>query len=171
MLLFRKEGIRTDFPKKILEEAEKMAKGKIEKSKEKTLIPKYITDSLEKVFFDETAKEFFPTICCNGNVRTDFRNWFTMTIDGADAKDLDDAISIARYTDGNFLIAVHIADVAEYVREGTELDHEALLRTTSIYTPGRVIPMLPEKLSNDLCSLHPGEPKLTLSILMKVDQK
>lgn len=117
MLLFRKEGIRTDFSHSVLEEAEKMAQGKIEKSKEKTFIPKYITDDLEKIFFDEAAKEFFPAILCNGNLRTDFRNWFTMTIDGADAKDLDDAISIARYTDGNFLLAVHIADVAEYVRE------------------------------------------------------
>ncbi len=94
-----------------------------------------------------------------------------MTIDGADAKDLDDAISIARYRDGHYLLTVHIADVAEYVREWSALDHEAILRTTSIYTPWRVIPMLPEKLSNDLCSLHPGTSKLTLSILMKVDQK
>ena len=171
MLLFRKEWIRTDFSEKVLEEAEKMIKGKIERSKEKTLIPKYITDNLEKAFFNVTAEEFFPTVLCDKNLRTDFRNWFTMTIDGADAKDLDDAISIARYTNGNFLLAVHIADVAEYVREWSELDREAILRTTSIYTPGRVIPMLPEKLSNDLCSLHPGEPKLVLSILMKVDQK
>ncbi len=94
-----------------------------------------------------------------------------MTIDGADAKDLDDAISVARYRDGQYFLAVHIADVAEYVREWSALDHEAILRTTSIYTPWRVIPMLPEKLSNDLCSLHPGTLKLTLSILMKMDQK
>jgi len=92
-----------------------------------------------------------------------------MTIDGADAKDLDDAISIATYENGDFLLAVHIADVAEYVEESSELDREAYLRGTSIYTPGRVIPMLPEILSNDRCSLHPGSPKLTLSILLRVD--
>ena len=64
---------------------------------------------------------------------------------------------------------MHIADVAEYVREGTLLDHEALARATSIYTPGKVIPMLPEVLSNELCSLHPGAPKLTLSVEMTLD--
>ena len=100
--------------------------------------------------------------------RTDFRSWLTFTIDGSDAKDLDDAISIARYTNGDFLLGVHIADVSEYVKEGGDIDLEALKRTTSIYTPNRVIPMLPEILSNDLCSLHPGEPKLTLSIVMRL---
>ena len=101
--------------------------------------------------------------------RLDLRDWYTMTIDGSDAKDLDDAISIARYDNGDFLLGVHIADVAEYVEEGTSLDREAFARGTSVYTPGRVIPMLPEILSNDRCSLHPGEPKATLSILMRID--
>lgn len=101
--------------------------------------------------------------------RLDLRLWPTMTIDWSDAKDLDDAISIARYEGGDYLLWVHIADVAEYVTEWSELDTEAYLRGTSIYTPGRVIPMLPEILSNDRCSLHPGGPKLTLSILMRID--
>jgi ribonuclease R len=70
---------------------------------------------------------------------------------------------------GDYTLAVHIADVAEYVREGSALDREALTRATSIYTPGKVIPMLPEILSNDLCSLHPGEPKLVLSAVMTID--
>jgi exoribonuclease R len=106
----------------------------------------------------------------DGKKRMDLRVWPTMTIDGSDAKDLDDAISIARYEGGDYLLGVHIADVAEYVLEDTDLDREAYLRGTSIYTPGRVIPMLPEILSNDRCSLHPGSPKLTLSILLRVDQ-
>ena len=113
--------------------------------------------------------KLFPEIYLHEKARLDLRLWPTMTIDGADAKDLDDAISIARYENGDFLLGVHIADVAEYVTENSDLDTEAYLRGTSIYTPGKVIPMLPEILSNDRCSLHPGSPKLTLSILMRVD--
>ncbi|MBC7498417.1 RNB domain-containing ribonuclease, partial [Candidatus Gracilibacteria bacterium] len=103
--------------------------------------------------------------------RTDFRNWYTLTIDGSDAKDLDDAISIRQESNGDYTLAVHIADVAEYVTEGSSLDREALARATSIYTPGKVIPMLPEILSNDLCSLHPGTMKLTLSAVMTIDPR
>jgi ribonuclease R len=103
--------------------------------------------------------------------RTDFRDWYTLTIDGSDAKDLDDAISIRQEQNGDYTLAVHIADVAEYVTEGSSLDREALTRATSIYTPGKVIPMLPEILSNDLCSLHPGTMKLTLSAVMTIDAK
>jgi exoribonuclease R len=113
--------------------------------------------------------KLFPEMYLHEKARLDLRLWPTMTIDGADAKDLDDAISIARYENGDFLLGVHIADVAEYVTENSDLDTEAYLRGTSIYTPGKVIPMLPEILSNDRCSLHPGSPKLTLSILMRVD--
>lgn len=101
-------------------------------------------------------QRLFSKVTLHTHERLDLRSWSTMTIDGADAKDLDDAISIARYENDDFLLGVHIADVAEYVEEGSELDREAYLRGTSIYTPGRVIPMLPEILSNDRCSLHPG---------------
>lgn len=101
--------------------------------------------------------------------RADFRDRYVFTIDGSDAKDLDDAISIERKNNGEFVLGVHIADVAEYVSENSVLDKNAYRRATSIYTPGKVIPMLPEALSNDLCSLHPGEPKLTLSVLMTID--
>lgn len=73
-------------------------------------------------------KTLFPRIQVYGNERFDFRGWTTLTIDGADAKDLDDAISLARYENGDFLLGVHIADVAEYVRRGTHLDREATLR-------------------------------------------
>ncbi len=114
-------------------------------------------------------RTLFSRLKVSGRERMDFRLWPTLTIDGADAKDLDDAISLARYDNGDFLLGVHIADVAEYVEEGSSLDREALLRGTSIYMPGRVFPMLPEVLSNDRCSLHPGEPKLVLSILLRID--
>ncbi len=100
----------------------------------------------------------------------DLRNEWIITIDGADAKDLDDAIGIKKLPNGNFEIGVHIADVAEYVREGSVLDREAYQRGTSIYTPDEVVPMLPEHLSNNLCSLHPGTPKATLSITMELDK-
>ncbi len=114
--------------------------------------------------------KWFP-LCKNINTkRIDFRSWLTITIDGADAKDLDDAISVAKYENGDTLLAVHIADVAEYVEDGNMIDQEARLRGTSIYTPGKVIPMLPEILSNDRCSLHPGEPKEVLSILMRMNE-
>ena len=103
--------------------------------------------------------------------RTDFRDWYTLTIDGSDAKDLDDAISIRQENNGDYTLAVHIADVAEYVTEWSTIDREAIMRATSIYTPGKVIPMLPEILSNDLCSLHPGTMKLTLSCVMLVDPR
>lgn len=93
-----------------------------------------------------------------------------ITIDGSDSKDLDDAISV-RKTENGFELGVHIADVAEYVREGSELDREALRRGTSAYLSDRVIPMLPERLSNGLCSLHPGERKLCLSIFIEIDSK
>ncbi len=113
----------------------------------------------EKISKEEIAK------------RVDFRDILTFTIDPEDAKDFDDAISIRTLANGNYEIGVHIADVSHYIKEGSQLDKEAEKRATSVYLPDRVCPMLPEKLSNVLCSLRPNEEKLTFSTIFEMDEK
>lgn len=100
--------------------------------------------------------------------RKDYREVFTFTIDPADAKDFDDAISFRKLSDGNFEVGVHIADVSWYVKPGSAVDKEARERGTSVYLVDRTVPMLPEKLSNKLCSLRPGEDKLTFSTIFEL---
>jgi ribonuclease R len=103
--------------------------------------------------------------------RRDFRNVLTFTIDPIDAKDFDDAISFRKLDNGNVEIGVHIADVSHYVKQGTALDKEAFERGTSVYLVDRVIPMLPERLSNGLCSLRPNEDKLCFSAVFELDNE
>jgi ribonuclease R len=102
-------------------------------------------------------------------LRRDFRGLPVVTIDGETARDFDDAVLVRERTGGGFELQVHIADVAEYVRAGTDLDLEARLRGTSVYFPDRAIPMLPQELSTGICSLRPGEDRLVLSCIMLLD--
>ena len=132
------KGFEIDFPKAVEAEAERL---------EKTEKPIPST---------EIAK------------RKDFRDTLTFTIDPKDAKDFDDAISMKALENGNFEVGVHIADVSHYVREKTFLDAEAVKREFSVYLVDRTIPMLPEVLSNDICSLNPGEEKLTFSAVFEI---
>ncbi|MGP8271933.1 MAG: ribonuclease R family protein [Terracidiphilus sp.] len=103
--------------------------------------------------------------------RADFRGLPIVTIDGETARDFDDAVLVTERAEGGYELQVHIADVAEYVRAGTDLDLEARLRGTSVYFPDRAIPMLPQELSTDICSLRPGEDRLVMSCIIQLDRE
>ncbi|MEI6602648.1 MAG: ribonuclease R [Clostridia bacterium] len=136
-------GIATEFPEDVLRQAEKI----------RPLVS-------AEVIASELARG-----------RRDLRDKVLVTIDGADAKDLDDAVSVQKLDgSGNYLLGVHIADVSYYVKENSPIDHEALKRGTSVYFVDRVIPMLPEKLSNGVCSLNPKVDRLAFSVTMTIDK-
>jgi ribonuclease R len=116
----------------------------------------------------ESIKEDFSAKALQN--REDMRDILTLTIDPIDAKDFDDAISFELLKDGNYKIGVHIADVSHYVKEGSALDKDAYERATSVYLPDRVCPMLPEKISNELCSLRPNEDKMTFSAVFTINK-
>ena len=120
-----------------------------------------LLDQSKKISGDITADEI--------KKRKDFRKVTTFTIDPEDAKDFDDAISLQTLKNGNYELGVHIADVTHYVKTGSEIDQEAFNRATSVYLVDRTIPMLPERLSNELCSLRPREDKLTFSAVFELD--
>ena len=145
--LIRGYGIPTEFPKEVMKEAERLP------------------DHVEEYADRREAKADHDAF---GAGRRDLRALPTVTIDGEDTKDIDDAISLVR-EDGLWRLGVHIADVAEYVTEGSALDKEALNRGTSVYLADRVVPMLPRKLSNGICSLNAGEDRLAMSCLMTID--
>lgn len=125
--------------------------------------PEKVLSESKRISEDITTEEI--------SKRRDFRDITTFTIDPEDAKDFDDAISFRRLQNGNYEIGVHIADVTHYVKPNSILDQEAFDRATSVYLVDRTIPMLPERLSNELCSLRPNEDKLTFAAVFEVDDK
>ena len=132
-----------------------------------------VSQHLRTAFGEDVLREADackPADLADDPTRTDLRWLLSFTIDGSDAKDFDDAVSLERLENGLWRLGVHIADVGHYVPQGSALDREAYLRGTSVYFPGRVLPMLPEQLSNGVCSLRPDEDKFTMSALMDIDE-
>lgn len=154
------EGVIVDIVKQE-NEVKTAEKAVIENAGIETEFPAKVIECLDKI--PSTVSE------SDKKGRLDLTNQTIITIDGDDSRDFDDAISVEKNEKG-FILGVHIADVSHYVKEGSEIDKEALSRATSIYFPDFVIPMLPEKLSNGICSLNEGVERLTLSCIMKIDK-
>ncbi len=145
----------------VYRDAESEEMGLLASFRVRTVFPEDVLAEIEALPEDPSPSDF--------EGRVDLRGETIFTIDGADAKDYDDAIGITQLENGNLEIGVHIADVGHYVQPGTALDAEALARGTSVYLPDQVVPMLPEGLSNHLCSLVPHRDRLAYSVMMEFD--
>lgn len=163
--LVRAYGLAEAFPEEVMEEL-------------KTVPDELETGAAAEIrIFDENALYHLDDLNSNDSFqepyrgRLDLRGLQTVTIDGEDAKDLDDAVTLGLTPEGNYILGVHIADVSHYVKENSALDREALRRGTSVYLVDRVIPMLPHKLSNGICSLNEGTDRLALSCIMEIDRQ
>ena len=128
-------------------------------------------NKFSKEVLDYTKKLDFSISKQEIRKRRDIRKTLTFTIDPTDAKDFDDALSFKKLNNGNYQVGIHIADVSHYVKKGSILDKEAYERATSVYLVDRVVPMLPEILSNKVCSLRPNEEKLTFSAIFEINKK
>ena len=146
------------------DEAKRCAKALLYAKDIRTRFPDKVRDEAKKFEGAEVSEKY-----CEG--RMDLRALPIFTIDSAETKDIDDAISLTRTSDGGFELGVHIADVSNYVKPGTELDNEAFSRATSVYYADQVVPMLPKALSNGICSLNENELRLAFSCLMRLDKE
>ena len=155
MSVVREFELRDTFPEYVIEEAKS--------------IPQNIDLDSINASDDSNDVEAISYITIDGIKRRDLRDRIIFTIDGEDAKDLDDAVAVRKLENGNYMLDVHIADVSYYVKEGSKLDKEAIKRGTSVYMMDRVIPMLPFELSNGICSLNQGTPRYALSCSMEID--
>ena len=158
-MMIRKHQLPRVFPEKVLEEAREAKREHEEKMKVLCGEASFLTSQNRDVGHPHPAE---------ANRRGDFRGLPIVTIDGETARDFDDAVMVTERGDGGYELQVHIADVAEYVGAGSDLDLEARLRGTSVYFPDRAIPMLPQELSTDICSLRPNEDRLVLSCVMQL---
>ena len=149
--LIKEYNLPYEFPEPVLKEAKKLVKDENN------------SENIAKLGIDITENDL--------KYRLDLRNKEIFTIDGEDAKDLDDAVCVEKNDDGNYVLGIHIADVSNYVKEKSQLDKEAIIRGTSVYMMDRVIPMLPKELSNGVCSLNEGVDRFALSVIMEINEK